>query len=73
MYFRRCFDPLPLQDTYYDAVDTLEMLGMEDAMKCMIKLGNPELLEQCRIYERELNKEDERAENSDDDANARMR
>ncbi|EPB70018.1 hypothetical protein ANCCEY_10896 [Ancylostoma ceylanicum] len=49
------------------------MLGMEDAMKCMIKLGNPELLEQCRIYERELNKEDERAENSDDDANARMR
>ncbi|EYB93475.1 hypothetical protein Y032_0181g831 [Ancylostoma ceylanicum] len=64
---------IPDSDTYYDAVDTLEMLGMEDAMKCMIKLGNPELLEQCRIYERELNKEDERAENSDDDANARMR
>ncbi|KAK6731663.1 hypothetical protein RB195_007867 [Necator americanus] len=64
---------IPDSDTYYDAVDTLEMLGMEDAMKCMIKLGNPELLEQCRIYERELNKEDERAENSDEDANARMR
>ncbi|VDL79988.1 unnamed protein product [Nippostrongylus brasiliensis] len=62
-----------IQDTYYDAVDTLEMLGMEEAMKSMTKLANNELLEQCRLYERELNKEDERAENSDDDANARMR
>ncbi|WKX89466.1 hypothetical protein Q1695_008818 [Nippostrongylus brasiliensis] len=64
---------IPDSDTYYDAVDTLEMLGMEEAMKSMTKLANNELLEQCRLYERELNKEDERAENSDDDANARMR
>ncbi|VDM70668.1 unnamed protein product [Strongylus vulgaris] len=64
---------IPDSDTYYDAVDTLDMLGMENAMKGMVKLGNPELVEQCRLYERELNKEDERAENSDDDANARMR
>ncbi|VDK52713.1 unnamed protein product [Cylicostephanus goldi] len=49
------------------------MLGMENAMKAMVKLGHPELVEQCRLYERELNKEDERAENSDDDVNARMR
>ncbi|VDP08745.1 unnamed protein product [Heligmosomoides polygyrus] len=62
-----------IQDTYYDAVDTLEMLGMEDAMKSMTKLANNELLEQCRLYERELSKEDERAENSDEDANARLR
>ncbi|VDO05746.1 unnamed protein product [Haemonchus placei] len=64
---------IPDSDTYYDAVDTLEMLGMEEAMKSMVKLGNNELLEQCRLYERELSKEDERAENSDDDVNARMR
>ncbi|CAJ0596173.1 unnamed protein product [Cylicocyclus nassatus] len=64
---------IPDSDTYYDAVDTLDMLGMENAMKAMVKLGHPELIEQCRLYERELNKEDERAENSDDDANARMR
>ncbi|XGW21222.1 hypothetical protein V3C99_004290 [Haemonchus contortus] len=63
---------IPDSDTYYDAVDTLEMLGMEEAMKSMVKLGNNELLEQCRLYERELSKEDERAENSDDDVNARM-
>ncbi|KAK6023952.1 hypothetical protein OSTOST_10248 [Ostertagia ostertagi] len=63
---------IPDSDTYYDAVDTLEMLGMEEAMKSMMKLGNNELLEQCRLYERELSKEDERAENSDDDVNARM-
>ncbi|KAK5986409.1 FH2 domain-containing protein [Trichostrongylus colubriformis] len=64
---------IPDSDTYYDAVDTLEMLGMEEAMKSMVKLANNELLEQCRLYERELSKEDERAENSDDDVNARMR
>ncbi|KAE9419898.1 hypothetical protein Angca_003297, partial [Angiostrongylus cantonensis] len=64
---------IPDSDTFYDAVDTLEMLGMEEAMKSMAKLANNELLEQCRLYERELTKEDERADASDDDANARMR
>lgn len=54
------------QDTYYDAVDTLDTLGMEDAIKSMSRSNNKELEEQCRLYERELKEEDERGDNDDD-------
>uniref|UniRef100_A0A8R1E1J3 Uncharacterized protein n=2 Tax=Caenorhabditis japonica TaxID=281687 RepID=A0A8R1E1J3_CAEJA len=57
---------IPDRDTYYDAVDTLDTLGMEDAIKSMGRSSNKELEEQCRLYERELKEEDERGDNDDD-------
>ncbi|EFP11522.1 CRE-FHOD-1 protein [Caenorhabditis remanei] len=57
---------IPDRDTYYDAVDTLDTLGMEDAIKSMGRSNNKELEEQCRLYERELKEEDERGDNDDD-------
>uniref|UniRef100_A0A1I7XEA4 GBD/FH3 domain-containing protein n=1 Tax=Heterorhabditis bacteriophora TaxID=37862 RepID=A0A1I7XEA4_HETBA len=63
---------IPDRDTYYDAVDTLDNLGMEEAIKNMNRMGNKELLEQCSLYERELNQEDERGD-SEDDGIAKMR
>ncbi|CAI2312082.1 unnamed protein product [Caenorhabditis sp. 36 PRJEB53466] len=57
---------IPDRDTYYDAVDTLDTLGMEDAIKGMGRSNNKELEEQCRLYERELKEEDERGDNDDD-------
>ncbi|PAV67735.1 hypothetical protein WR25_04240 [Diploscapter pachys] len=62
---------IPDRDTYYDAVDSLETLGMEEALKSMGKSTCKELQEQCRLYERELNQEDERADNDDDVATMR--
>ncbi|CAI4227599.1 unnamed protein product [Auanema sp. JU1783] len=66
---------IPDRDTFYDAVDTLDSLQMEEVMKNLQKTGNRELLEQCKLYEREVNQEDERGTNSDDDSslNAKMR
>lgn len=43
-------------------VDTLESLGMEDALKAMTKTNNPQLTQQCSLYETELRKEDAAAE-----------
>ncbi|CTQ86358.1 Formin HOmology Domain [Caenorhabditis elegans] len=57
---------IPDRDTYYDAVDTLDTLGMEDAIKSMSRSNNKELEEQCRLYERELKEEDERGDNDED-------
>ncbi|UMM12271.1 hypothetical protein L5515_001135 [Caenorhabditis briggsae] len=57
---------IPDRDTYYDAVDSLDTLGMEDAIKRMGRSNNKELEEQCRLYERELKEEDERGDNDDD-------
>ncbi|EGT37795.1 hypothetical protein CAEBREN_02364 [Caenorhabditis brenneri] len=37
---------IPDRDTYYDAVDTLDTLGMEDAIKSMGRSNNKELEEQ---------------------------
>ncbi|CAI5440135.1 unnamed protein product [Caenorhabditis angaria] len=58
---------IPDRDTYYDSVDTLDQLGMEEAIKQMARSNNKELEEQCRLYERELKEEDERGENENDD------
>ncbi|CAB3407103.1 unnamed protein product [Caenorhabditis bovis] len=57
---------IPDRDTFYDAVDTLDTLGMEEAIKQMSRMNNKELEEQCRLYERELKEEDERGDNEDD-------
>ncbi|CAJ0946449.1 unnamed protein product, partial [Mesorhabditis belari] len=59
---------IPDRDTFYDATDTLEELGMEKVMKQMIATGNKELIEQCRLYERELNQEDAAEEGGSSDA-----
>ncbi|VDN58958.1 unnamed protein product [Dracunculus medinensis] len=53
------------QDTYYDIVDALESQGLEDAMKKMMSLGNKELMDQCKLYERVLKLEDEADSNDD--------
>lgn len=49
---------IPDQDTYYDVVDALEELGMEDAIKKLSNLGNKDLADQCRLYEAVLREED---------------
>lgn len=61
-----------LQDTYYDIVDALESQGLEDAMKKMMSLGNKELMDQCKLYERVLKLEDE-ADSNDDSSIVKMR
>ncbi|CAD6184465.1 unnamed protein product [Caenorhabditis auriculariae] len=68
----KALNGIPDRDTYYDAVDTLDTLGMEEAIKTMSRSNNRELQEQCRLYERELKEEDEREE-SDEDLNVKMR
>jgi hypothetical protein len=46
------------QDTYYDIVDALDGQDLEAAMKKMTILGNKDLTEQCKIYEKVLSHED---------------
>ena len=55
---------IPDQDTYYDVVDALEEQDMESAIRSLVPIGNMELKEQCKIYEKVLNQED--AVESDD-------
>lgn len=37
------------QDTFYDVVDTLDTLGMEDTMKALQKMNNKDIIEQCKV------------------------
>ena len=38
-----------MQDTFYDVVDTLETLGMNEALKSLLKMNNNDLTEQCKV------------------------
>lgn len=60
------------QDTYYDIVDALESQGLEDAMKQMIRLGQKDLIDQCKLYEKVLKQEDE-ADSNDESNIVKMR
>ncbi|KAK0426056.1 hypothetical protein QR680_009522 [Steinernema hermaphroditum] len=65
---------VPDQDTYYDIVDALDGQGLEDAMARMLRLGNKELAEQCRLYEKVLSQEDAAGDSdSGDSTTVRMR
>lgn len=61
-----------LKDTYYDIVDALESQGLEDAMKQMIRLGQKDLIDQCKLYEKVLKQEDE-ADSNDESNIVKMR
>lgn len=49
---------IPDQDTFFDVIDTLENQGMNKALQTMSRLNNPQLAQQCALYEQELRKED---------------
>ncbi|GMT01161.1 hypothetical protein PENTCL1PPCAC_23335, partial [Pristionchus entomophagus] len=65
---------IPDRDTFYDVVDTLDTLGMEETMKTMMKMNNADMNEQCKLYERQVNDEDNAAdEDEGSNENARIR
>ncbi|GMR54207.1 hypothetical protein PMAYCL1PPCAC_24402, partial [Pristionchus mayeri] len=64
---------IPDRDTFYDVVDTLDTLGMEETMKSMMKMNNADLNEQCKLYERQVNDEDNAAEEDESTNNENVR
>uniref|UniRef100_A0A8R1Y950 Uncharacterized protein n=1 Tax=Pristionchus pacificus TaxID=54126 RepID=A0A8R1Y950_PRIPA len=64
---------IPDRDTFYDVVDTLDTLGMEETMKSMMKMNNADLNEQCKLYERQVNDEDNAAEEDESSNNENVR
>uniref|UniRef100_A0A915LH58 Uncharacterized protein n=1 Tax=Meloidogyne javanica TaxID=6303 RepID=A0A915LH58_MELJA len=49
---------VPDQDTYFDAIESLESQGMNDSLATLCKLNNTQLSQQCALYEQELRRED---------------
>uniref|UniRef100_A0A914N0T5 GBD/FH3 domain-containing protein n=1 Tax=Meloidogyne incognita TaxID=6306 RepID=A0A914N0T5_MELIC len=49
---------VPDQDTYFDAIESLESQGMNDSLAALCKLNNTQLSQQCALYEQELRRED---------------
>ncbi|CAD5207483.1 unnamed protein product [Bursaphelenchus okinawaensis] len=58
---------IPDQDTFFDVVDCLENLGLEEALKQMYSLKDPQLTQQCQHYEHEVRKEDAAVQSDDSD------
>ncbi|CAD5212214.1 unnamed protein product [Bursaphelenchus xylophilus] len=58
---------IPDQDTFFDVVDCLENLGLEEAMKQMYSLKDPQLTQQVQHYEHEVRKEDAAMQSDDSD------
>ncbi|KAE9548865.1 hypothetical protein FO519_007927 [Halicephalobus sp. NKZ332] len=56
---------VPDQDTFFDVIDTLEAQGFEAIVKNLMKVSNPQLVQQVELYDRELKKEDALLEDSD--------
>jgi hypothetical protein len=46
------------QDTFFDVIESLDSQGMDKALQSMGRLTNPQLAQQCNLYEQELRKED---------------
>uniref|UniRef100_A0AC35GIT8 Uncharacterized protein n=1 Tax=Panagrolaimus sp. PS1159 TaxID=55785 RepID=A0AC35GIT8_9BILA len=65
---------LPDQDTFFDVVDNLESQGFENITKSLLKMSNPQLIQQLELYDRELKKEDAALDSdSSDGTMAKMR
>jgi len=61
----KALNGIPDQDTFFEVVDMLESQGMESALREMIKLNNPQLSQQCALYENELKREAAAIENGE--------
>jgi hypothetical protein len=48
-------------------VDTLESLGLDEALKTMQTMHDPQLTQQCQHYEHEVRKEDAAVQSDDSD------
>ncbi|KAI6177987.1 Formin HOmology Domain [Aphelenchoides besseyi] len=62
---------IPDQDTFFDVVDTMDNLGLDEALKSMVAFRDPQLTQQCTHYEHEVRKEDA-AIQSDDSGDPQM-
>lgn len=58
---------IPDQDTFFDVVDTLESLELDESIKSMLQMQDSQLTQQCQHYEHELRKEDAASGVEDED------